>query len=188
MDTETHGVEERSAITRPRAQELGKYLLGAAFVALCAQIVIPIKPVPFTMQTFAVFFLAAKLGAKGSVYALLLYLSAGIAGLPVFSRLGAGMEVLLAPTGGYLLGFVPAAYFTGSVLQRFTKKSFLTCLLAGLVGEGVLMLCGASRLAAFVGWPKAYALGVAPFLLTDLLKLTAFACVARERSPRKFLR
>jgi biotin transport system substrate-specific component len=163
------------------APEGTKCLLGALFIVLCARITIPFDPVPFTLQTFAVLLVAAKLGAKLGAYSVLLYLAAGVCGLPVFARCGTGIQILLSPTGGYLFGFVPAVYFIGRLLQAASQRSFLVCFLAGLVGEIILFLCGACRLAAFVGFSRAYALGVAPFLLADLLKLTAFACLARKR-------
>ncbi|MDR0662057.1 MAG: biotin transporter BioY [Holosporales bacterium] len=167
---------------RINTQEWRKCLLGAAFVALCTQIAIPTKPVPFTLQTFAVLCLAAKYGPRLGTFSVLFYIVAGALGLPVFSRFGAGLPWLLAPTGGYLLGFIPAVYFTARFLQLAPRKGFWSCFWAGLIGESIIFLCGAGRLSAFVGFSQAYALGIAPFLLTDLLKLIAFAWVARQRT------
>src|SRR5512143_1882057 len=93
---------------------------SSLFVAALAQIRIPLPftPVPVTGQTLAVLVVGAALGARKGAASLLLYLLAGFAGLPVFSGGSAGGAVILGPTGGYLIGFIVAAYLIGVLSAR----------------------------------------------------------------------
>jgi biotin transport system substrate-specific component len=93
-------------------------IVGASLlVALMAQVSVPLpfSPVPITGQTFAVLLVGAALGAKRGSASLLLYLLEGAAGLPVFAGGGAGPATFLGPTGGYLIGFVAAAWLVGAL-------------------------------------------------------------------------
>src|SRR4051812_4544510 len=88
-------------------------LLGSLFVAICAQISVPLPFVPITMQTFAVLTVGAALGWRLGALSLVFYIAEGAAGLPVFAEFKAGPAVILGPTGGYIVGFVIAAAVTG---------------------------------------------------------------------------
>lgn len=83
--------------------------LMAALMAVCAWITIPVGPVPFTMQTFAVFAALGLLGGKRGTLAVVVYLLLGLVGLPVFAGFSSGAAALLGPTGGFLLGFLASA-------------------------------------------------------------------------------
>ena len=85
-----------------RTRNLGRIALFAALMAVCAWIVVP-APIPFTMQTFAIFLAAAVLGGKGGVIATMVYIALGVLGLPVFSGGKAGIGVLFGATGGYII-------------------------------------------------------------------------------------
>ncbi|MDR0756197.1 MAG: biotin transporter BioY [Puniceicoccales bacterium] len=155
-------------------RELLKGLLGSAVLFLSAQVTVPLIPVPLTLQTMAVLFIAS-LGAEQGTLAVLLYLLEGMFGLPVFAGLSFGIHEILGPTGGYLLGFIPAVYLSGTLLQKSHAKGFMAVFFAGLVGISIVLICGYLRLACFVGFSKAYILGIAPFFLTELLKLLVFS-------------
>lgn len=90
---------------------------GSLVMALCAQIAIG-YPVPITGQTFAVLMIGALLGSRRGALCVLTYLAEGLAGLPVFAQGRAGLADLLGPTGGYLVGFVFAAYVVGALSDR----------------------------------------------------------------------
>ena len=153
-------------------------LLGATFIALTAQLTIPLSPVPITLQPFAVLLISAFLGADLGSKAVLLYLFAGMFGLPVFAGFSFGLAVILGPTGGYLIGFIGTAYLTGYLLQHGWGKSSLQIFLAALFGEIVLFITGYLVLAFFIGYRDAYLFGVAPFYLVELARLLLFALVA----------
>ena len=152
-------------------------LYGAAAVALSARISVPLAPVPVTAQTLAVLLIGALLGPTRGAAAVLTYLAAGVAGLPVFVG-GGGPLYLLGPTGGYLLGFLPAAYVTGTLVRRGRIALGL------LAGEAVLFGFGLAWLAVHVPNLKALlANGLLPFLPGEAVKIAAagLICQARRR-------
>lgn len=150
---------------------------GALLVALFAQIRIPLPftPVPLTGQTFAVLLVGAALGARRGAASLGLYTGLGLAGLPVFAGGAAGLGYALGPTGGYLLGFILAAYIIGLFAECGLERDIRASLLPFLVGTVIIYLLGAGWLAFFVGPQAAIAKGVLPFLPGDLLKLVLAA-------------
>ena len=103
--------------------------LSAAFIAICAWLTIP-GPVPFTMQTMAVVTVAALLGPWQGAAAVLVYLLLGAVGVPVFSGFRGGVQALVGPTGGYLVGFLFTALLTGWIARRSDKLLPLVLALA----------------------------------------------------------
>jgi len=160
---------KRQALVYDAALILG----GSLLVALSAQIAIPLpfSPVPITAQTLAVLLTGALLGSRRGALSLLAYLAEGLAGLPVFSAGRAGLDHLRGPTGGYLVGFVVAAYLAGYLAERGWDRRPLTTALAMLAGNVALYLPGLAWLAKFVGPAQAPALGLYPFIVGDLLKI-----------------
>jgi biotin transport system substrate-specific component len=146
---------------------------GSFLIAASAHIALPVpfSPVPVTGQTFAVLFLGALLGSARGASAVLAYLGQGIAGLAVFAGGGAGIAHLAGPTGGYLVGFVGAAYVTGYLAERGWNSRVVSAAAAMALGNGVIYAVGAAWLGAFVGLERAFALGVLPFLVGDALKI-----------------
>ena len=151
-------------------------VLGSLFLALCAQVQVPLWPVPMTMQTFGVLLLGMAFGARLGAATVALYLLEGAAGLPVFAGFSGGLPVLSGPTGGYLFGFVIAAWLVGALAERGWDRGVLTTALAMLFGNVVLYVPGLIWLAGFVGGAEeAFAAGLAPFWIGDLLKVALAA-------------
>lgn len=149
------------------------------FNALAAQIAIPIGPVPITMQTFAVTLTGALLGSRLGAAALIAYLIEGAMGLPFFAGGGGGLGVLLGPTGGYLVSFPAAAYITGAFSEHGWDRRFLTAVAAMAIGSLVILLAGWSWLivAMRTAPVTAFKVGVAPFLIGDVVKIILAAAV-----------
>jgi biotin transport system substrate-specific component len=151
--------------------------LGALLVALAAQVAVPVpfSPVPMTLQPLAVLVVGGLLGAAGGLAALVLYLTLGILGLPVFAGGAAGALHLVGPTGGYLLAFPIAAAVTGAVAGRTTEGgqgSILRVLVACALGMVIIHVGGVAQLALLGGDPAlAFRVGFIPFLTGDLLKI-----------------
>ena len=162
-----------------RLFDLGMIVAGSAVVGLAAQLEIrlPFTPVPITGQPFAVLLVGALLGARRGALALVTYFAEGIAGLPVFAGGASGMAAVLGPTGGYLIGFVPAAFVTGALAERGWDRHVLTTWAAMALGSATLFLCGLPWLARFTGWESVLAAGFWPFVVGDVVKqgLAAFA-------------
>lgn len=146
---------------------------GSLLIGLCARIAIPLpfSPVPITGQTLAVLLVGTLLGSRRGSLCLLTYLAEGAAGLPVFAGGQAGLAHLMGPTGGYLVGFVAAAYVTGLLAERGYDRRMGTALLAMLLGNVVIYAFGLLWLACFVGGEGALAAGLLPFIPGDLLKV-----------------
>ena len=144
---------------------------GSLLIALCSQFTIHIGPVPITGQTFAVLLTGMLLGSRRGSMSVLAYLAQGLAGLPVFSPGGPmGLARLAGPTGGYLIGFVAAAYVVGRLAEKGWDRKMTTTFAAMLIGNAVIYAFGLPWLALLVGGEKALLLGLYPFIAGDLLK------------------
>ena len=150
---------------------------GSLLVALMAQVKIPLPftPVPLTGQTFAVLLVGAALGSRRCGVSLLFYLVQGMVGLPVFAGGASGLAYLAGPTGGYLVGFVCAAFVVGRLAEIGKDRRFRTALLVFLAGEATIYLFGLPWLGLVIGFEKALAAGFLPFLIGDAIKLVAAA-------------
>ncbi len=149
--------------------------------ALAAQIVIPLPwtPVPITGQTFAVLLTGALLGSRLGALAMIAYLIEGASGLPFFRGGSGGAHYLLfSPTAGYLLAYPVAAFITGLLAERGWGKRYLTAAAAMGIGS-LLILCGGwAWLSLFFRTPpEAFAAGVAPFIIGDIIKIALAAAV-----------
>ena len=152
---------------------------GSLVVAGMAQVRIPLPftPVPITGQTFAVLLVGASLGSRRGAASLALYLLLGVLGLPFFAGGGSGLSALLGPTGGYLVGFVVAAFLVGALAARGLDRSVPGALLAFLAGEMVIYLFGIGWLSVYLGLNQAITAGFLPFLVVDAIKLVAAGLV-----------
>jgi biotin transport system substrate-specific component len=153
-------------------------MLGAA-TAAGAYMILPLPPVPVTLQTFFMALAATLLGARLGAMSQVVYVLLGLMGLPVFSGGKAGLGVLLGPTGGYLIGFIAGAYVTGWIAGAGGRAGALRIALA--VGAGYLVVyafgvTGLSLLAR-LSPAKALSLGMVPFLIGDALKLAVVTLV-----------
>jgi biotin transport system substrate-specific component len=155
--------------------------LGAAFVALAAQIAVPLPgtPVPLTLQPLAVLLVGGLLGPELGAGALLVYLALGAAGLPVFTPYGLpGIARLLGPTGGYLLAYPVAAFAVGNVLGE--RAHWGRVALAALAGLALIHLGGLAQLLLLTGSAAgAVRLGTLPFLLGDAVKLVVAVLILK---------
>jgi biotin transport system substrate-specific component len=153
-------------------------ICGSLLVGLSAQIRIylPFSPVPITGQTFSVLMSGALLGSRRGGLAMLAYLIEGVMGLPVFAA-GVGLAALFGPTGGYLVGFVPAAYLVGKLAERGWDRRIATTVTAMIAGNMVLHSFGFAWLAVLTNARTAFLTGVCPFILGDLLKVALAAAV-----------
>lgn len=159
----------------PLLQKAVIVVAGSLLLWASAKVQIPFYPVPLTMQTFAVLVIGMTLGWRLGLATVALYLAQGAAGLPVFAgtpEKGIGLAYMMGPTGGYLLGYLPAAALCGWLAERGWDRSVVLTALAMLAGNIVIYLPGLLWLGSMVGWDKpVLAWGMTPFLLGDLLKL-----------------
>lgn len=154
---------------------------GAALTAALAQVDIPLKYVDITGQTLAVLLVGASLGAVRGTASMVLYALVGALGAPVFADHQAGVAQILGASGGYIVGFVPAAALTGWLAQRRWERSLWRGLLAFVAGSGVVFLIGLPWLktVAALDWPATLANGLYPFIVGGLIKAAIAAGVLR---------
>lgn len=153
--------------------------LFAAVICVTSPLAIPIGAVPITLATFAVYLSGAVLGTKYGVTAVAVYLAVGAAGAPVFASFSGGVACFAGVTGGFLVGYLPCAFFSGLLpsIMKYKKCSYFIGALIGTVA------CYAVGTAWFVfetktGAAAAFAACVLPFLPGDALKITASSLLA----------
>jgi biotin transport system substrate-specific component len=149
-------------------------ILGASWgIALSAQISIslPFSPVPITGQTLVVLLVGLILGRTRGTAAIAAYLAQGAAGLPLFAGGKSGLATLVGPTGGYLFGFLAAAYIVGMLSELKFKRSIFQAASTLILGNIIIYVFGLFWLARFVGESQVLQLGLYPFLVGDLLKI-----------------
>lgn len=154
-------------------REVVLILAGSLLIAIAAQIKIPLpfSPVPITGQTFAVLLLGALYGSKRGPATVLIYLALGVTGMPIFAGAAAGIAPLLGPTGGYLVGFLAAAYLVGLLSERGWDRKPWSAAMGMIIGNTVIYALGILWLAYYVGWGKVLATGVLPFIPGDIIKI-----------------
>ncbi|AMJ63658.1 hypothetical protein AXW83_12750 [Bosea sp. PAMC 26642] len=169
------------------ARNVALAIAGSLLMVAAAKVKVPFWPVPMTLQTLAVLGLGAAFGSRLGAATVALYIAYGLAGLPVFTNtppVAAGPLYLVGPTGGFLLGFVAAAAIAGWAAARGAS---LLRLVTGLVAAEVTMLAlgflwlglGAQMAGGVtgIGFAKAFAYGVQPFLIGDAVKVALAACM-----------
>ncbi|MDA8224125.1 MAG: biotin transporter BioY [Desulfitobacterium hafniense] len=161
---------------------LRRMVYASMFGALTAAgslITIPMQPVPITLQTLFTGLAGVLLGGYAGALSQVVYVLLGVIGLPVFSGGKAGLGTLMGPTGGYLIGFIVAAYVIGKMVEAKKELGLAWLGLSLVVGNLVIYTLGVAQLSlvAHLSIPKALLAGVVPFLVGDVLKLVATALI-----------
>ena len=142
-------------------------LIATAFIS----IELPFSPVPITGQTFGVLLIAMALGRTRAAGVVAAYLAEGALGLPVFASGKAGFAVFLGPTGGYLIGFLAAAFLLGYLADKGWDRRYLTSVLAMMIGTATIFLFGLSWLGQFTSTGNLLLMGLYPFLPGAVIKI-----------------
>ncbi|GCE50366.1 biotin transport system substrate-specific component [Thermosporothrix hazakensis] len=179
MQASTTIIDYVLPVRRSRAmtytRDIALVVLGSILLVLCSQIKFYLfSPyVPFSMQPFAVVLLGAALGKWRGATAVLLFLTEGVAGLPVFSNGGSVLYLLTQPTAGYLLSYPLAAFVIGWCCERRLDRHYRTSFLAMLPGMVVIYVVGVAWLSVWLHGNVLQAImtGALPFLIGDVLKM-----------------
>ncbi|RVD48234.1 biotin transporter BioY [Mesorhizobium sp. M8A.F.Ca.ET.023.02.2.1] len=153
-------------------------IAGTLLLTLSAKTRVVLGPVDISMQTLAVFLIAAAFGMRLGVATLLLYMAEGAMGFPVFQgtpEKGVGIAYMLGSTGGYLAGFVVMAAIVGWAADRGWDRHPIKLFNAMLVAEVVMMAMGFAWLALLIGPENSWQFGVVPFIVGDLIKVALAA-------------
>ena len=155
--------------------------LFAALTAIGAWIQIPVAPVPFTFQVLFVLLAGVMLGAWYGALSQIVYVLLGVIGLPVFAGGTSGLGVLFGPTGGYIFGFILAAFLIGKV-NDVLEHNFLIEFVSMVTGIMIIYLLGMAQLAvvANLSLAEAFIGGALPFIGFDLVKAVIAAVIAQR--------
>jgi biotin transport system substrate-specific component len=150
---------------------------------------LPITPVPFTMQVLFVLLSGAVLGGRLGALAQIIYLLLGLVGLPVFAGGASGPSVLVGPTGGYLFGYVFAAYLTGRITESKRSPRLVWMIFATLSGLFLIYAFGEIGLWMWlkISFPALLMFGVIPFLPLDVIKAIMAAYIASRRQVKQLI-
>ncbi len=156
-------------------------LAGTVLLAASAQVSVPMFPVPMTLQTLVVSLIGLTYGSRLGAATMIAYLAEGAMGLPVFANFSGGIAPLMGPTAGFLWGFVAMAWLTGWLVERGLDRGFTKLFVAALVPGLLLFVPGvtALNLVTGMGWEKAVALGMTPFLIGALVKAVIAAMAVK---------
>ena len=146
--------------------------LFAAIISILAQVSIPLPlGVPITGQTLAIGLAATILGSRHGTLSALLYLIIGSVGIPVFAQMTGGLGILVGPTGGFIIGFIPATFAIGYYLEKtsFTVKN---AIIANIIGMFITLFFGTIwlKFVAELSWPIAFTAGFTPFIIGGFIK------------------
>lgn len=167
-------------LVRGRVGVEAALVVGAsAIIAIAAQIAIPVpfNPVPLTLQPLAVLIVGIALGSRRGAAAAALYLIEGLSGLPVFAQGHGGPLWLAGPTAGYLWSYPFAAFIAGWFSERGWGSNIARALCGMLAALGVIYAGGWSWLAVITGPRAAFNMGVAPFVIADIVKVAIGAAM-----------
>ena len=159
-----------------KARDITQIALMAALMSVVApfSIPLPITLVPLSFANLIIFIFANVLGARKAVLGVAIYLALGLAGLPVFSGGTGGLQKLVGPTGGYLIGYLFCALSTGLFMEFFHNKIAFNAV-GMVIGMVICDVLGTAWLSysAHISFSAALSAGVIPFLPGDLVKIAA---------------
>jgi biotin transport system substrate-specific component len=175
-----HNVVDSKFLVRVTSSDIFWIFSFSILTAVAAQISIPVKPVPFTLQTLMVGLSGAFLGAKKGAYSQIVYLALGALGLPVFAPTPDGyygIASLFGPTGGYLLAFPLAAFAAGYIVEK--NKNYLSIVSAMIATEVIIILIGITFLNTLYlhDWTQSLKAGAIIFTLWTVIKVFAGATI-----------
>lgn len=158
--------------------------LMAALIAVGGYLAIPIGPVPIVLQNLFVLVAGLLLGSRWGAAAVGVYLLAGACGLPVFAGGGGGLGHLFGPRGGYLFGFLAAAWVVGKISESSGRRPAWE-IVAPVVGSLIVYAIGVPWLKTMLGfgYGKAFMVGMYPFIVGDVLKIVAALAIVKSVRP-----
>lgn len=152
------------------------------------KIILPFTPVPITLQVIGVSLCGIILGSKKGSLSVLIYLILGSFGLPVFSGFTGGIQILVGPTGGYLVSFVVAAFVMGMIFEK-SNTSLPVIILSNLIGLLIVYILGSINLSLNFTHSliNAFKAGVIPFIIPDLVKIAIVSYLEFILLKRNFI-
>jgi biotin transport system substrate-specific component len=185
-DDATHSTVKK--MFKTRAIPLVALLAGLTALGAYVFIPLPFTPVPITLQTFFVYLAGDVLGANLGALSQIIYILIGALGLPIFAGGRGSVNVLIGPTGGYLIGFIAAAYIIGKLVKLKQDPNMVWIIFSNFIGTLIIYSFGILQLSIWLrGLKKAVFLGVLPFIIGDLVKSWLAAYIATRNQIKKMM-
>lgn len=168
---------------RPATWGIAAVLAGSFLIAASSWISAPMYPVPMTLQTLAVLFLAGLAGARLAAASVVTWLALAAIGLPLLADGAGGLDHFSGPTAGYLAGMVIAAFICGWLTEKPVMRGWIAMSLVFLAGHAIILGAGWMRLSVLIGGELAWEDGVAPFLIGMVLKSALAVVLVKLAEP-----
>jgi len=168
---------------RPATWGIAAVLAGSFLIAASSWISAPMYPVPMTLQTLAVLFLAGLAGARLAAASVVTWLALAAIGLPLLADGAGGLDHFSGPTAGYLAGMVIAAFVCGWLTEKPVMRGWIAMSLVFLAGHAIILGAGWMRLSVLIGGELAWEDGVAPFLIGMVLKSALAVVLVKLAEP-----
>lgn len=143
---------------------------GVVLLFAASQVEIPLEPISITLQTVAVMLIGLTYSPRRALETHLLWIGFGGMGLPMFYGFSGGMDILVGPTAGYIVGFVISTYLMATLKEKMLLKGWFSDALLCLMGTFIIFTFGVIWLSYLIGFPNALIHGVLPFILPGLVK------------------
>lgn len=171
-------------LSRLKTSQLFWIISFSILTFLSAQVVVPIRPVPFTLQTMIVLLSGAFLGSRNGMLSQVVYIFAGAIGIPVFAEYSFGFAKLFGPTGGYLMAFPVAAFVVGYLIEKINSTWMIV--LSMITGSLIILLSGSLFLSIFLNgdFNKALFSGAIIFSIWDIIKISAAISIYKAFSKK----
>ncbi len=180
LKTEAHLVQSSTSIlSKLLSTDIGCTLWGVFLLFLTTQIIIPLEPVPITLQTVGIMLIGLTFTRKIAIQSVMLYLALGLAGLPMFTHFSGGFSKLMGPSGGYLVGFLMAVLCMTMLRKYWDSKNGFYIALNCLIGTLVIFCCGIGWLSHLIGFEAAIKGGLMPFIIPGGIKIVVLALAVR---------
>jgi len=179
LKTETQSIQPASILSKVLSTDIGYTLWGVFLLFLTTQIIIPLEPVPITLQTVGVMLIGLTFTRKMAIQSVMLYLALGLVGVPVFTHFSGGFYKLMGPTGGYLVGFLMAVLCMTTLRKYLDNNNGFYIALNCLIGTVVIFCCGIGWLSHLIGFTAAIKGGLMPFIFPGCVKIAVLALAVR---------
>lgn len=177
-----------NVITRNLGTSIAQVIGGVVLLIAASKILIPIEPVPITLQPTAVLLLGLTYSRNLAISSLMLWLGLGALGAPVFAGVNPVSVVMFGPTGGYIMGYIPVLIIVPTILEKVQKLSWSLYMVLCTLATIIVYANGVFWLSYFVGFEKSIELGLLPFIIPGFVKAILLSTVLYIISAKHALR